>query len=287
MGFPGWREVCDWLDESISASEPGEVLTKQPAIKNSEIPWLKDYSIAPDENFWLKFPKKELPSRAETSVNISAFTEEVNNVRAKMIMTEKKRADRAISDLTNGAEAYQMLALPPMNSVNVKSAVENGELLTDTIATWIKKGFVAGPFDSPPMPGFRANPLGVVTRNGKIRPILNMSGPKGASFNDNVDRPKLERLHMGTAKNFCTALKLFGKDVVFSKFDIQDAYKLMPAKPEDFRLQGFSWLGKYFIETRQSFGGVPSPCNFDRLNKTKDTVICLKSGTPRGLSSGH
>ena len=146
LGFPGWREVCDWLDESISASEPGEVLTKQPAIKNSEIPWLKDYSIASDENFWLKFPKKELPSRAETSVNISAFTEEVNNVRAKMTITEKKRADRAISDLTNGVEAYQMSALPPMNSVNAKSAVENGELLTDTIVTWIKKGFVAGPF---------------------------------------------------------------------------------------------------------------------------------------------
>ena len=121
-----------------------------------------------------------------------------------------------------------------------------------------------------------------MTRNCKIRPILNMSGPKGASFNDNVDRPKLERLHMGTAKNFCTALKNVGKDAVFSKFDIQDAYKLMPAKPEDYRLQGFSWLGKYFIETRQSFGGVPCPCNFDRLNKTKDTVICLKSGTPRG-----
>ena len=68
LGFPGWRKVCDWLDESISASEPGEVLSKQPAIKNSKIPRLKDYSIAPDENFWLKFPKKELPSSAETSV---------------------------------------------------------------------------------------------------------------------------------------------------------------------------------------------------------------------------
>ena len=60
------------------------------------------------------------------------------------------------------------------------------------------------------MPGFRANPLGVVTRNGKIRPILNMSSPKGASFNDNVDRQKLERLHMGTARNFGNALKNAG-----------------------------------------------------------------------------
>ena len=112
LGFPGWREVCDWLDESISASDPGEVSSKQPTIKNSKIPRLKDYSLEPDENFWLKFPKKELPSRAETAVNISAFTEEVNNVRAKMTMTERKKAERAISNLTNGTEAYQMSALP-------------------------------------------------------------------------------------------------------------------------------------------------------------------------------
>ena len=85
-------------------------------------------------------------------------------------------------------------------------AYENGALLTDVIATWIKKGFVAGPFDAPPMAGFRANPLAAVVRNGKVRPILNMSGPKGKSFNDNVDKARLERLHK--AHGNCTAVQL-------------------------------------------------------------------------------
>ena len=44
--------------------------------------------------------------------------------------------------------------------------------------------------------------MGVVVRNDKVRPILNMSGPVGESFNDNVNEKKLERLHMGTAKQF-------------------------------------------------------------------------------------
>ena len=61
---------------------------------------------------------------------------------------------------------------------------------------------MSGPFSTPPVPGFRSNPLGVVVKNGKIRPILNMSGPVGASFNDNMDERKVERLHMGTAKEF-------------------------------------------------------------------------------------
>ena len=43
----------------------------------------------PDEDFWLKFPKKELPVRAENSVNISAFAEEVNSIREEMTITER------------------------------------------------------------------------------------------------------------------------------------------------------------------------------------------------------
>ena len=114
---------------------------------------------------------------------------------------------------------------------------------------------MAGPFNTPPMAGFRANPLAVVVRNGKVRPILNMSRPKGPSFNDNVDKSKLERLHMGTAKQFGFSLMRAGKEARFSKFDLQDTYKLIPAKKKDFRLQGFSWLGKWFVETSSDLGG--------------------------------
>ena len=185
-----------------------------------------------------------------------------------------------VRDLKEGTSAYQKCSLPPIKTVNSKSAYENGEMLTDTIATWVKKGFVAGPFECPPVPGFQANPLAAVVRNRKTRPILNMSGPKGSSFNDNVDKKKLEKLHMSTPKQFGQALRAAGKDALFSKFDIKDAYKLVPAKPEDYRLQGFCWLGHYFVGTRMSFGGVPSPINFDRLGQTKDLVVCLRSNTP-------
>ena len=99
-----------------------------------------------------------------------------------------------------------------------------------------------------------------------VRPILNMSGPVGRSFNDNVNEKKLERLHMGTAKQFGQLLLKSGEGALFSKFDNQDAYKLIPARREDYRLQGFEWLGRYFIETRMSFGGKPSPPNFDGLD---------------------
>ena len=207
------------------------------------------------------------------------FEELINKASEKMTACELRRAKKVVSDLRNGAEAFQKSELPPVNGVNAQSTFTHGQLLTDTIATWVKKGFVAGPFDCPPVAGFSANPLGVIVKNGKIRPILNMSGPIGKSFNDNVNRRKLERLHMGTAKQFSYALKNAGVEAVFSKCDIQDAYKLMPVKVADYRLHGFRWLGKYFVETRQPFGGVPAPCNFDRLGKTKDLVVCINNGT--------
>ena len=62
---------------------------------------------------------------------------------------------------------------------------------------------------------------------------------------------------------------------------MQDAYKLVPAKKKNFRLQGFRWLGKYFVETQQSFGGKPSPQNFEKLAKTKGLIVCIESNTPR------
>jgi len=120
-----------------------------------------------------------------------------------------------------------------------------------------------------------------VERNRKIRPVLNMSSPKGSSFNDNIDRLRLEKIHMATAKSFSYGLKKEGKNAIFSKYDIKDAYKIIPARPEDYGLQGFKWLNKYFCETRETFGSVASVCNFDRLSNTRDLMVALKSGTPR------
>jgi hypothetical protein len=79
---------------------------------------------------------------------------------------------------------------------NSQSAYENGRHLSDTIAEWVKSGFVAGPFLHPPTPHFRANCLLVAVQPGKIRPILNVSQPTGGSFNDAVDEVALEKVVM-------------------------------------------------------------------------------------------
>ena len=281
MGFPEWSRVSDWLNKDVTASYPPAPAMMEPEIKNLEVPELESYEVVPEESFWKSFPKRELPDKVTTRVNVLALRRRISAVKNRMSRTELNRAKRVLRNLREGASAFQKSELPPISTRNSKSAAAHGRVLTDTIATWVKKGFVAGPFVTPPVQGFRANPLGVVVRSGKVRPILNMSGPVGRSFNDNVNEKKLERLHMGTAKQFGQLLLKSGEGALFSKFDIQDAYKLIPARREDYRLQGFEWLGRYFIETRMSFGGKPSPPNFDGLARTKDLVVCLESGMPR------
>jgi hypothetical protein len=49
--------------------------------------------------------------------------------------------------------------LKSLTKTNAKSATENGLFITDTIASWIKKGFVMGPYEEPLFEEFRANPL--------------------------------------------------------------------------------------------------------------------------------
>ena len=253
-GVPDWPSVDAWLDPQLKAVYPEEEEDYTIEIDNQEIPELENYEVDPGEDFWKMFPKRDLPKKAETRLNLRNLAKELSKEEINMSKTERKRARRILEDLKKGANAYQKEpALPPVTVQNSKSAFTYGRLLTDKIATWIKKGFVAGPFDNPPTPGFRANPLAVVERNRKIRPVLNMSSPKGSSFNDNIDRLKLEKIHMATAKLFSYGLKKEGKNAIFSKYDIKDAYKIIPARPEDYGLQGFKWLNKYFCETRETF----------------------------------
>ncbi len=58
----------------------------------------------------------------------------------------------------------------------------------------------------------------------------------------------LEKVRMATAQDFGYAVRRCGKNAMMSKFDKKDAYKLIPAMKKDWNKQGFSWLGKYFLE---------------------------------------
>ena len=155
--------------------------------------------------------------------------------------------------------------------------------MTEEIANWVHKGYAAGPFDKPPTPGFRVNPILAVAQPDKIRVILNVSAPENESFNSNVDEFETETVKMASAKNFSHKLMDCGKNSNMSKQDLKAAYKQLPAKLDDLRLQGFFWLGKRFVETRQIFGAKTSVCNYDIFGETLKLLALCESIIPPTL----
>jgi hypothetical protein len=175
--------------------------------------------------------------------------------RGKLTISERVRAKKVVVSLKNGATSLQISQLKGCVCANGESAITHGEIVTDTIATWVKKDFVCGPFTSPPFKDFRCNKIIAIVQPTKVRPCLDLSSPEGKSFNDNICDFLLEKVSMATEKLFGYTLVEAGRGAKFSKFDTCDAYKCVPAPAEEFRLQGFLWLDRFFFETKTSVRG--------------------------------
>jgi hypothetical protein len=119
-----------------------------------------------------------------------------------------------------------------------------------------------------------------VKQGEKVRPVLNVSLPEENSFNSNIREEEMEKVKMCSASQFSHVLVDAGKDALFCKFDQKDAYKNIPAKVEDFRLQGYEWLGKYFVETRQIFRARTAVANYDILGRIVLDLAIVESGVP-------
>jgi hypothetical protein len=165
------------------------------------------------------------------------------------------------------------LELPSCHCKNSNSTLKFAAEVTDTIASWVKQGFVCGPFKNPPVSNFRVNPLVAVDQDDKVRLVMNVSLPEGASFNSNIDQQKIEKVFMSSAREVSFVLAETGHGAIMSKMDKKDAYKIIPAPIEDLRLQGFKWLGMYFVETQQLFGAETAVCNYDRLGSSIKSII--------------
>ena len=154
-------------------------------------------------------------------------------------------------------------------------------VITNTVANWIKKEYVIGPFENPPFKFFNSSPLMAAVQKTKVRPILNLSAPPEKSFNYALNKNSLRKLTMSTAKKFSQLLIRMGKNAKFAKSDLVDAYKLIPCHPSDWKFFGFKWLGKFFVDTTSSFGSTGAPAGFDDFGETVINITATISETPK------
>ncbi len=84
---------------------------------------------------------------------------------------------------------------------------------------------------------------------------------------------------MASAKKFSQALLDCGQKAKMSKHDLVAAYKQVPCRVSNLTLQGFPWLGKFFVETRQVFKRM----YYDNLGETLKLLALLECDIPHKL----
>jgi len=278
-GIPrDWTTIRRWLNPKTKISFPTPPSTVSGTKKCPDIPTLSSYEVPPQPAFWKIFPSKRLPSHPSSSINYLRLNAIIKDYRSHLSLGQKVRAERVIRDLEHGSSVPFTHTLPAIRIQNTPSVLVHGMEFTDTLAWWIRQGYVSGPFAAPPLPDFRTNAMMAVAQKNKIRIIMNFSAPEGESYNDAIDESALEKVSMSSARLFGYSVMDCGTGAKMWKFDMVDAYKTIPSAQSDLRLQGFSWLGKYFIELKKVFGSKEAVSAFDRLNNTLVTVAASAAG---------
>ena len=160
---------------------------------------------------------------------------------------------------------------PEFNSFypNWKSTVAFKNDVLKSITKDLLLGRKSGPYVSPPCPNFRSSPLGAFAkaRTGKVRVIHDLSWPPGGSVNEFIpgDTCSVSYISIDDAVR---EVKSRGPGTLMSKLDLQDAYKNIVVRPEDYHYLGSSWVNddgsiSYFLDHVLPFGLRSSANLFD------------------------
>ena len=254
-------------------------------MNNPEIPVFDRYDFAADDDFWNTFPSCDLPdySKPITEVKVNEFLKLFHQVKPHLSEHEIQEMYLVFDSLSRGADArVDESQLPPIFCQNASSIYDSdiGSGFTDQLASMVRLKYIAGPFKKPPLKNFRVNQLLGVRQHNKVRPVMNLSFPKKRSFNSAIKKGSFPKVTMASAKMVADAILRQGRACKLSKLDQRNAYKLVPARENQLRLQGLFWLGKYFVELRQVFGASSSVYNYDVVHQCISTFARIISGIP-------
>jgi hypothetical protein len=155
-GIPAaWNTVRRWLNSKITAKFTTPPAPSVPNKKCPDIPTLSSYMLPPPPDFWKIFPIKKLPSHPSSVINYVRLGSIIKKYRSSLSMGQNIRANRVIQDLKHGSPVPFLSALPSARINNSTSVTVHGEEFTDTLAWWIRQGYVAGPFIAPPPTGIQ------------------------------------------------------------------------------------------------------------------------------------
>jgi hypothetical protein len=166
----------------------------------------------------------------------------------------------------------QQLPTTSYMCTNLQSALKQPDVVTQLLDKELQRGYVIGPFATPPFKVFRISPLGVAEHkySKKQRLIVDLSAPhdsaEHSSLNDLIDKESYSVSYV-TIDDAIAIIKRLGQGSMLTKTDVVDAFKQVPIKRDLWPFHGVEWNGKYYFFVRLCFGSRSSPKLFTMLSE--------------------
>ena len=182
--------------------------------------------------------------------------------------------DKIIDYTTNGVPIGYQGPQVAQEAPNWPSAHKFASAVTDIIQKDVTKGRKCGPFDHPPFSHMVVSPLGAFAKKrspDKVRVIHDLSWAPGRSVNDHIpdDECSVQYISVDTAVDM---VRKYGPGTLLAKIDLEDAFKHIVVRPEDWHLLGSSWQYRdannklhkdYYVDVVLPFGLRSSPQRFN------------------------
>ena len=139
------------------------------------------------------------------------------------------------------------------------SARRNPSDVQELIEIECEQGFLHGPFSEPPFDKYRVSPLGLAVGkySRKKRLIIDLSSshddPLNSSINDLIDKDSC-RLTYVKIDDAIRAIQHYGRNALFCKVNISNAFKIMPIKSCQWSYFCVKWENKYYAYVCLVFG---------------------------------
>ena len=143
----------------------------------------------------------------------------------------------------------------------------NPQVIDNYLQSEVQMGRVVGPFLRPPLPGLPVSHFGVLPKHnerGKWHLTLDLSSAKSKSVNDGIASKAYSLEYVKVDDNIAGIMQL-GRGSLIAKFDVQNAYCIVPFHPEDRQLLGMKWCGAFYVDMVLPFGVRSAPYIFTCL----------------------
>ena len=242
----------------------------------------KEQSLSSEEWSLLNFPYCPLPKEVTTHVDCMKWREAMDNYAKgrTLCQAEVQLMDNVSKDLRDGCDS--MVGSPGNRKTISRNCFQHPQIdiprILDAVATEVKSGRMAGPFPVGYIKDAKVNGfLSIIKPGGARRQVGNLAAPKGASFNDGISKESLQewQVVMTTSQQTSDMIANSGKGSILSCSDMVAAYKCLPVKKEQRRLQVFRLLGREFIDLRLIFGDKRACLLYDRFHHCIITMLVL------------